>query len=191
MRDSDKPNKDEVNKPKDNVYEQESSDLDEAAEGQEGDEASEGDEGRKKVDPIWCLVANIAEETEFGEDKQIKRGVKHFPGGAKVYCYPALWGDGYERVKVIGRHRGSHKYVTMIVPSKHLTNARAKLVYSPYIVKRLKEHWDGSEKSKERAEKSAQWLNNGRPAGEVRQSEEPVTLLDKFINWAQRLFSRV
>ena len=67
-------------------------------------------------EPIWCVVANVAEETGRGPGgREIGRGTKHFPPGAKVYCSPPLWGDGYERIRVVGRHRGSHRYVTMVV----------------------------------------------------------------------------
>jgi hypothetical protein len=91
---------------------------------------------------IWCVVANVAETQQYGEGgAQTRRGTSHFPPGAKVYCYPALWGDGYEQVTVIGRHRGSHRYVTMVIPSKRLTNWRAQVVYSPYIIKLMSRHW--------------------------------------------------
>lgn len=43
---------------------------------------------------------------------------------------PVQWGDGYEKIKVVGRHRGSHQYVTMVMQARWLTNWRAKLVYS-------------------------------------------------------------
>lgn len=99
--------------------------------------------------PVWCVVANVINEHPFGEDREIKRGTKHFPAGAKVYCFPALWGDGYEQIKVVGHHRGSHKLITLIMPSKFLENWRVKMVYSPQIIKRLQEHWDGSIESKE------------------------------------------
>lgn len=65
--------------------------------------------GRKRTkeeeDAVWCLVANVVEELPCGSGStQKRRGTKHFLPGAKVHCYPVLWGDGYERIKVIGRH---------------------------------------------------------------------------------------
>lgn len=99
--------------------------------------------------PIWCVVANVINEHPFGEGKEIKRGTKHFPAGAKVYCFPVLWGDGYERIKVVGHHRGSHKLITLVMLSNLLENWRVKMVYSPQVIKRLQEHWDGSTESKE------------------------------------------
>jgi hypothetical protein len=106
-----------------------------------------GSQGR-----IWCVVANVVAEHPLGEDKEIRRGTKHFSAGTKVYCYPPLWGDGYEDIKVIGRHRGSRKLVEMVMPSKWLTNWRVKTVHSPFVSARMKGHWDSSEESRERAD---------------------------------------
>jgi hypothetical protein len=44
---------------------------------------------------VFCVVANIAEETAHGEGGlELRRGVKHFPPGAKVWVLPLQWGDG-------------------------------------------------------------------------------------------------
>lgn len=96
-------------------------------------------ENRQTIESGWCLVANVREFTRHGQGKaEIQRGTKHFSGGTKVYCYPPRWGDGYYRIKVIGRHRGSKKWVTMVISYWHLTNWRAKVVYDPHIVDMLK-----------------------------------------------------
>ena len=101
---------------------------------------------------MWCPVANVADTRPYGEGgKETRRGTKHFPPGAKVYCFPALWADAYESVKVVGRHRGSHRYVTMIVESRWLINRRADLVYSPHVIFELAPHWDGSSPAKDLA----------------------------------------
>ena len=102
-------------------------------------------------DQIWCIVANVVAEHPAGREKEIKRGTKHFSAGTKVYCYPPLWGDGYEKVKVIGRHRGSRGLVEMVMPSKWLTNWRVKMVYSPVVLRYMKDHWDGSKESEQKA----------------------------------------
>ncbi len=70
-----------------------------------------------------------------------------------------MWGDGYERVKVIGRHRGSKRFVMVIINSKHLTDWRVKKIFDPYIVKKIKTHWDSSDRSHERAEQWASIMN--------------------------------
>jgi hypothetical protein len=109
-----------------------------------------------KIEPLWCVVANIAEDISFGEEHRIQKGTKHFSPGTKVYCCPPLWGDGYENIKVVARHRGSKQFVTMIVRAKWLTNCRAKLVYNPHILNEISNVWDGSEKSKNLAENLVQ-----------------------------------
>lgn len=107
---------------------------------------------------LWCVVANVADETHVGPAGAIvRRGTKHFSPGTKVYCFPPLWGDGYERVRVLGRHRGARGLVEMIVPFRHLTNWRAKLVYDPFVVSVMKGHWDDSKEAKARAETIAFW----------------------------------
>lgn len=92
----------------------------------------------KYPDSQWCLVGNIVEghKAEPGGVKWVE-GTKHFKPGAKVYCLPPQWGDGYENIKVVGRHRISKRLVTMVIRSEWVTNWRAKVVYSPSIVRRL------------------------------------------------------
>jgi hypothetical protein len=86
----------------------------------------------------WCLVGNIIEPSPSDLDQQpSSQGTKHFSGGTKVYCLPAQWGDGYDKIKVIGRHRGSRQFVTMIISADRVTNWRAKVVYDPEVLRRL------------------------------------------------------
>lgn len=85
----------------------------------------------------WALVANIADQTPHGMDSSTCIGSKHFSQGTKVYCFPALWGDGYSSAKVIGRHRGSKKFVTLVIPTKYLVNPRAKIAYNPEVLRRF------------------------------------------------------
>ena len=112
------------------------------------------------VGALWCLVANVVRERPYGPGgKAIRRGNKHFAPGAKVYCYPAQWGDGYERIQVLGRHRATHRYVKMIVSEKWLTNWRAQLAYSPHVIRELWPQWDGTERSQEKAQGIADAMN--------------------------------
>ena len=98
-------------------------------------EPADSPEGR------WCLVANIVDWHRAGEGgTQILEGTKHFSPGTKVYCLPSQWGDGYEQVVVIGRHRGQRRLHLMIVSYRYLTNWRAKVIYSPAVF-RLMDEW--------------------------------------------------
>jgi hypothetical protein len=102
---------------------------------------------------VWCVVANVREQRPYGEGgRETRRGTKHFAPGTRVYCYPPLWGDGYEKIKAVGRHRGSRRYATMIVDSRWLTDWRARLVYSPTVIAALAGTWDGPSRSRELAE---------------------------------------
>lgn len=104
------------------------------------------------VGPIWCPVANMKAERPYGPGgKETKRGSRHFAPGAKVYCDYYQWGDGYDQIQVVGHHRGSHRYVTMVVSSSWLTNWRLELAYSPHVIRELWPEWDGTARGKERA----------------------------------------
>ncbi|MEH2327085.1 MAG: hypothetical protein V7K32_26695 [Nostoc sp.] len=59
----------------------------------------------------WYLVANVISEQPFGENYEIQYGTKHFSPNTKVYCSAPIWGDGYEKIVVAGRHRGSSRLV--------------------------------------------------------------------------------
>jgi hypothetical protein len=119
-------------------------------------EANDSDE---KNASIWCVAANVADKIPSVAVKtETQRGTKHFRSGALVYCSTSLWGDGYENIKVVARHRGSNRYVTMVMRSAQLTNWRPKLVYSPHVIQEFQKmgaSWDGSSKSKKLAEQLA------------------------------------
>jgi hypothetical protein len=96
--------------------------------------------GSTPTPSCWCLVGNIVIESRHGDGGSvIDRGTKHFSPGTKVYCLPAQWGDGYEKIVVIGRHRGSKRFVRMVVRADWVTNWRAKTVYEPAVVRLIEE----------------------------------------------------
>lgn len=113
----------------------------------------------------WCVVANVAREVPFGPGGvEIRRGTKHFSPGAKVWVLPAQWGDGGDQVFVVARHRGSRRYVRMVVPSRRLTGFRVQGVYSPAVLRELTRPWQprgdrpvGLWKTKEQAERAVAW----------------------------------
>lgn len=109
---------------------------------------------------IWCLVGNIVDEHPTGIDKEIKRGTKHFSPNTKVYCFPPKWGDGYEKIKVIGRHRKTRKNVCIVIPAKLITNWRLQKVYRPYILNVMKTQygWTNKDNDKETILEMLKWL---------------------------------
>jgi hypothetical protein len=116
----------------------------------------------------WCLVGNIVAEHQFGESREIRRGTKHFTPGTKVYCLPSQWGDGYEKVVVVGLSRGSRRLITVVMSSDLITNWRAKVVYKPAVMRRLRQGFNGKRhqwKSQKEVESYAEWM---------RRREKPV-----------------
>jgi len=98
--------------------------------------------------------------------EDIQNGLRHFAAGAKVWVLPPQWGDGGEKVMVVGRHRGSHgrSYTRMVVSRRHLTNFRVCGVYSPQLLhvmtKPLPKESDqrpGFWVSREHAEETVTW----------------------------------
>ena len=89
-------------------------------------------------EPMWCVEANVVYERSYGPGGVEKRsGSKHFAPGAKVYVVDLYTGGA--RVKVVGRHRVSHRYITTVVRSEWLVNWRAALIYSPHIISQILE----------------------------------------------------
>src|SRR4051794_22118660 len=65
--------------------------------------------------PVWCPVANMTRERPYGPGSQItKRGSRHFAPGTKLYFSYEMGHKRDPQLFVVGRHRGSHRYVTMI-----------------------------------------------------------------------------
>jgi hypothetical protein len=69
------------------------------------------------------------------------RAQSTFRVAPKFIVYPRNGGDGYDKIKVIGRHRGSKQFVTMIISADQVTNWRAKVVYDPEVLRRLDQIW--------------------------------------------------
>ena len=104
--------------------------------------STEGDywdyvETNKLPEWIWCLVGNVIDEHPFGEDHTVVHGTRHFSPGTKVYCLPVQWGDGYEKIAVLGKHRGSRGLIRIVMSRELIHNFRCQKVFSPYVIKRM------------------------------------------------------
>jgi hypothetical protein len=97
----------------------------------------------------YCLVENIVENHYFGENKEIKYGLKHFRNGAKMYIFPEFGGCGHENIRVIGFPRKKYRVIDIIIPSKLITNARVKKIYYPDLKERIIENFYYSRWKKE------------------------------------------
>jgi hypothetical protein len=113
----------------------------------------------------WCLIGNVVDERPFGEGREIRRGTKHFTPGTKVYCLPPQWGDGYEKVVAVGICRKSRRWITVVMSRDLIKNWRAKRVYQPAALRRLREGYKGFKaqwKSQKEVEGWAESLRAGR-----------------------------
>ena len=112
----------------------------------------------------WCLVGNIVEKHTYGEEHEIRYGSKLFSGGTKLYIAPAQWGDGMEKVVVIGLSRYRRQFIEAVIPSKLIENFRLGKVYKPVLLKRMLESpytwWDNSENDRDTIIPFIQSLSN-------------------------------
>lgn len=74
----------------------------------------------------FVLVGNIIDKHYFGEEKEIRRGTKHFSPGTKVYLFPEYGGNGYLDMHVYGLHRKSKRKILMVIRSYMIKNVRVK-----------------------------------------------------------------
>ena len=112
---------------------------------------------------VWCLVGNIVEEHEFGEEHEVKTGTKQFGPGAKVYLAPVQWGDGFENVVAIGVPRHQKRNIEIITRRNYVENFRVQKVFKPSILKRMCSSkyswWGDSETDRENIDKYLSFLN--------------------------------
>jgi hypothetical protein len=98
------------------------------------------------IGPIWAPVANIVEERPYGPGgAETRQGTKHFRPGAKVYVSTRLGHFKHMSFEVIGRHRATHRCVTMVIRGSWLTCWRVDLVHSPHVIEQI---WWGSDGTK-------------------------------------------
>ena len=113
---------------------------------------------------IWCLVGNIKESHEYGEEHEIRQGSKHFSGGTKIYCFPSHWGDGYENIHVMGKPRKSRNLIMIVLKRELIENFRLKQIYDKRVIEEMYcggwHGWDNTEESKQNIEQMVSWLNN-------------------------------
>lgn len=95
---------------------------------------------------VWCVVANVSRLPHpEGPGGEPALGTKAFSPGTKLYLFRHLWGDGFERTRVLGRHRGGSRLVEIVVATKYLVNYRAREVFHPHVVQALGAAWTEEE----------------------------------------------
>jgi hypothetical protein len=117
------------------------------------------------IEWIYCLVGNIIDEHEFGPDKEIKHGTKHFAPGTKVYCFPVQWGDGYESIVVMGKPRKKFGLIQVVIRRKYVCNFRLKKVYDKEVIREMYHGygWNNTEETKQEIIDFAKYLNMSIP----------------------------
>lgn len=86
----------------------------------------------------WCVVANVAQETAQGPGGlEIRTGTRHFAAGAKLWVLPPQWGDGGDKLFVVGRHRGGRGLIRLVAQRRHLTGFRVRMIYSPAVLRSI------------------------------------------------------
>ncbi len=76
---------------------------------------------------MYTIVGNISNVPELG--------TKHFSHWTKVYFLLPVWGDGFERIRVVGKHRKSGWMISIIVSTDLIINLRVKFLYDPKVLK--------------------------------------------------------
>lgn len=117
----------------------------------------------------WALVGNVVKSHPFGEEHEVRFGSKAFRGGAKLYVAPGQWGDGFEKVVVIGRPRQYRGFIEMVIRSELIENFRLKKVFDPSVLRKMQESkyswWSNSDKDREIILTLAEGINQYRGTG--------------------------
>lgn len=90
-------------------------------------------------EPVWLPVANVCQARPYGETHEPRAGLRWLRAGAKVYVPGGYAGPGFYFVSVIGQHRQSRQLFVQDVAAKYLVGWRAKLVYSPTVLRLVAE----------------------------------------------------
>ena len=111
----------------------------------------------------WCLVGNIVDEHEYGENHEIRHGNKQFRPGAKVFVNLVYGGMGHENILVIGNPRRSHRYIEIVIARKYVENFRLQRVYKPQVLERMRKSdwdwWGNSDEARDKIIGILKWLN--------------------------------
>ena len=96
----------------------------------------------------WCLVGNIVDKRFYGEEHEIKSGIKLLSPGTKVYIAPHQWGDGGDKLVVLGKPRHKNGFIECIIKREQICNWRLKKIYPSRVLNRMncsKYHWWGND----------------------------------------------
>lgn len=91
----------------------------------------------EELEPLWAVAANVVLWRRYGDlGQELRPGTKAYRGGAKVFVASAYVGMGHEQLTTIGRGRHTGRWITIDTATRHLHGFRAKLLYTPAVLRR-------------------------------------------------------
>ncbi|MFJ8077299.1 hypothetical protein ACIQ7Q_26060 [Streptomyces sp. NPDC096176] len=91
----------------------------------------------EEPEPRWAVAANVVLWRRYGDlGQELRPGTKAYKGGAKVFVAATYPGMGHEQLTTIGRGRHTGRWITIDTATRHLHTFRAKLVYTPAVLRR-------------------------------------------------------
>ncbi|MDK0522823.1 hypothetical protein [Streptomyces sp. ML-6] len=88
-------------------------------------------------EPAWLVVANVVLWRRYGDlGQELRPGTKAYRGGAKVYVVDTYAGMGHQQLTTVGHGRHNGRWITIDTGTRHLHTFRARLVYTPAVLKR-------------------------------------------------------
>ena len=67
-----------------------------------------------------AIIGNIIKENLYGQNKELRNGIKHFSGNTKVICLPQFGGMCHERMPVVGIHRKSKRLIKVVISTNKI-----------------------------------------------------------------------
>ena len=111
----------------------------------------------------WCLVGNIIEEHQYGENHELRYGNKQFRPNAKVFVNLVYGGMGHENILVIGLPRHSDRYIEIVIARKYVENFRMQKVFKSAVLRRIEQSewdwWGNTDLARDTLIKALEWLN--------------------------------
>lgn len=110
-------------------------------------------------------MANIIRAPHpYGPERKPFRGTRHFGPGAKVYCGRSMWGDGYFRIAVLGKHRDGGRFHSVIMNRNLVENFRLEKVYRTGVLNAMKDSrhiwWGNSDEDRDEILGYLSWLKD-------------------------------
>ena len=95
----------------------------------------------RNQEPVWCVSARVG-----------PTGTRHYKPNGTIYVFPQT---EYGIVKVVGRHRVTQRFITVLMSARDLKDWQVSLVNCAEVLAELRTQrrpcWDGTDASRTRA----------------------------------------